>query len=65
MQETERRFSFAVEGAGDGIWDWDIKTNEMSFSPLYAQMLGFETNELPKNITSWKNHIAAKSILME
>ncbi|MCK4704419.1 MAG: PAS domain-containing protein, partial [Gammaproteobacteria bacterium] len=53
MQESEERFAFAVEGAGDGIWDWDMKTSVMQFSRLYMEMLGFAENELPQHVDSW------------
>ncbi len=53
LKETEERFSFAVEGAGDGIWDWDMNTNEMQFSRLYMKMLGYSENELPHQLETW------------
>ena len=53
MQESEERFAFAVEGAGDGIWDWDMKTSVMQFSQLYMEMLGYAQNELPQHVDTW------------
>lgn len=57
LRETEERFTFAVEGAGDGVWDWDMKTNDMQFSRIYMQMLGYEENELPHTVDTWKNSV--------
>lgn len=49
LRESEQRFSFAVEGAGDGIWDWNPQTLELSVSDHYGIMLGYEPGELTKN----------------
>jgi two-component system cell cycle sensor histidine kinase PleC len=38
--ETERRFRTAVEAARCGIWEWDLKLNEVQVSDLMAEMLG-------------------------
>ncbi|MCF8474268.1 MAG: PAS domain-containing protein [Emcibacter sp.] len=53
LQETEERFAFAVDGAGDGVWDWDLKTGEMKMSAHYLKMLGYKENEIPQHIDSW------------
>ena len=57
LHETEERFAFAVEGAGDGIWDWDMQTNAMQFSRLYMEMLGYTENELPYHADTWLNSV--------
>ncbi len=53
--EAEERFSFAVEGAGDGIWNLDMRTGEMEVSPLFLSMLGYGEDELPNDISTWMN----------
>lgn len=40
LQEAEERWRFALEGSGDGVWDWDIKTGSVSFSPRCDAILG-------------------------
>ncbi len=57
LRETEERFTFAVEGAGDGIWDWDLKTDSMQFSELYMTMLGYSKDELHHHVDSWVNSV--------
>lgn len=56
-REIEKRFAFAVEGAGDGIWDWNTQTNVMDFSKLYMEMLGYTENELPNTLDTWVNGV--------
>lgn len=53
LRESEERFAFAVEGAGDGIWDWNIETGEMPLSGHYEAMLGFDKGEIPHTIEAW------------
>lgn len=53
LKENEERLSFAIEGAGDGIWDWDISSGAMTFSRLYMEMLGYEEFELPHHEDTW------------
>lgn len=57
QRETEERLVFAVESAGDGIWEWDIRTNSMQHSRLAMEMLGYEENELPRHLDTWANLI--------
>ncbi|MDO9592724.1 MAG: response regulator, partial [Erysipelotrichaceae bacterium] len=53
LRKKEERLSLAIEGAGDGVWDWWILTGEMKFSKLYVEMLGYEENELPFHVNTW------------
>lgn len=53
VRQSEERFAFAVEGAGDGIWDWNMQTGEMPLSGHYEAMLGYEKGELTPTIDAW------------
>jgi len=50
---TETRFRYAMEATSDGIWDWDLATDNMYFSPTYFTMLGYEPGEFPSTSRSW------------
>ena len=46
MRKSEERWRFALEGAGDGVWDWDVPTNEVQFSKRWKEMLGYAEDEI-------------------
>ncbi|MCP4339608.1 MAG: PAS domain S-box protein, partial [Desulfobulbaceae bacterium] len=53
LHRSEERFSLAMEANKDGLWDWDINTGEVYYSPGYTAMLGYTANELPPHCDSW------------
>ncbi len=57
LKESEERFSLAVEGSKDGIWDWNITSNTVFFSDRWKTMLGYETKELENNFSQWERLI--------
>ncbi len=54
---SEERLRFALEGSGDGIWDWNIDTNEVFFSKRWKEMLGFAEDEIEASLDEWKNRV--------
>ncbi len=53
----EERWSFALEGAGQGVWDWDLTTEEIVFSPLWKRMLGYEPHEVGRTLADWADRV--------
>ncbi len=51
--KSKERFSLAMEATKDGLWDWDVITGELYFSPGYAEMLGYEEEELNPHLQTW------------
>jgi PAS domain S-box-containing protein len=54
LKESETRFDLAMEASKDGIFDWNLITNEIYYSPGWKSMLGYEDKELPNDFTVWE-----------
>lgn len=53
LQESEERWFFALEGSGDGVWDWDLETNSCYRSKQYKAMRGFSEEEITDSYEDW------------
>jgi len=53
LKVSEERFRLAMEASSDGIWDWDITTDNGYFSPAYYRMLGYEPDAFPPTGQTW------------
>jgi len=55
LKDSEYYWKFAIEGAGDGVWDWDIENNVKTFSKQWKTILGYaEFDKLPTGL-EWEN----------
>lgn len=57
LEISEERLTLALQAVNDGLWDWDMLTNEVFFSPQWKTMLGFEPDNFEANIDVWKTRI--------
>jgi len=55
--ESEYRWKFAIEGAGDGLWDWNVPQSTVFFSSRWKEMLGFGQNEIGTGLDEWRKRV--------
>jgi len=60
LRESEERYDLAVRGANDGLWDWNLKNNEIYYSPRWKAMLGFKEDEIGSNPQEWLGRVHPK-----
>ena len=53
----KERWEFALENAGDGLWDWNPKTNEVFFSGRWKSMLGYEDQDIKSSGDEWSSRV--------
>lgn len=49
---TQERLNYAMSASGEGIYDWDIKTNKIMYSPSYVEMLGYDVQSFDATVES-------------
>ena len=57
LDETTKHMLLAVQETNDGLWDWNLVTNEFYLSPLWKEILGFGDAELPNSYDTWRERV--------
>lgn len=57
LKNSEFRWKFAIEGAGDGVWDWNIATDEAQYSKRWKEMIGYQEHEIPSTNQAWVERV--------
>ena len=54
LQASEERFNLAMQASNDGLFDWNLETNEIYYSPGWKKMLGYADHELADDFSVWE-----------
>ncbi|MBV9385049.1 MAG: diguanylate cyclase [Chroococcidiopsidaceae cyanobacterium CP_BM_ER_R8_30] len=57
LRESEERYALAARGANDGLWDWNLKTKQIYFSPRWKSMLGYSEDDIGNTMDEWSGRI--------
>ncbi|BCG46975.1 integral membrane sensor hybrid histidine kinase [Citrifermentans bremense] len=64
LAENEERYSRAVRGTTDGLWDWNMVTSECYFSPRWKELLGFADDELENQVDTFYSRLHADDVAL-
>ena len=54
LRESEERLRLAFVGAQEGVWDWNLETGAVVYSPRWKQMLGYAEHEIEPHVGEWE-----------
>ena len=57
LKIESERLNRVMEASNTGIWEWNIKTNEVYYSPRWKELLGYSDDELPNEFATWQNNL--------
>ena len=57
LRQSDERYDLALRGADLAAWDWNIETGEVAFSPRWAEMRGYQPEEVRSHVSSWTSGV--------
>ena len=57
LRESEERLRLAFAGAQEGVWDWNLETGAVLYSPRWIDMLGYDAHEIEPHVGAWERLI--------
>ena len=54
LRTSEGRLAMTVQSTNIGIWDWDLSSNDVYFSPEWKRQLGYEDHEFANSFQEWE-----------
>lgn len=57
LRASEARWQFALEGSGDGVWDWSIDEAQVDYSSRWKSMLGYRDEDIGNSLDEWRSRV--------
>jgi len=56
-REAEERLRTATTAGNVGLWDWDLRTNGVYFSPEWKAQIGYAEEEISNDLAEWESRV--------
>jgi|GEM_PF-330246 len=63
LRESEERYALAARGANDGLWDWNLKTNQIYYSARWRSMIGLDDGDLSSSPDEWLGRVHSEDVV--
>ena len=57
IKQNREQLNLAIKAANVGLWDWNMETNKVYYSPEWKKQIGFEDNEISDELTEWSSRV--------
>ncbi|MGK7916405.1 MAG: EAL domain-containing protein, partial [Prochloraceae cyanobacterium] len=57
LRESEERYALASRAANDGLWDWNLLSQQIYFSPRWKYLLGYQDSEIGSCVEEWFSRV--------
>ena len=57
LHQTEERFSMLMTGSNEGLWEWDLRSGKVYFSPFWKKLLGYAEHEVGDTLEEWMDRL--------
>ncbi|MCB0191999.1 MAG: PAS domain S-box protein [Anaerolineae bacterium] len=57
LRESQAHLQLAVQAANVGLWDWDLLTNQIYYSPQWKSQIGYAEDEIPNDFNEWQSRV--------
>jgi diguanylate cyclase (GGDEF)-like protein/PAS domain S-box-containing protein len=64
LRESEERYALSARGANDGLWVWDLREDDVYYSPRWKAMLGYAEDEIGNDPDDWFSRVHPDDITL-